>query len=73
VFHDASGVYLGPDEPYLFGRLRASGLDPEHRSYRSFASFHDPDGNGWLRQPYHSLLTFPNGSSRRPQPPIQVK
>ena len=50
VFHDASGVYAGPDEPYLFGRLRASGWDPEHRSYRSFASFSDPDGNGWLFQ-----------------------
>jgi catechol 2,3-dioxygenase-like lactoylglutathione lyase family enzyme len=50
VFHDASGVYLGPDEPYLFGRQRVSGRDPEHRSYRSFASFHDPDGNGWLLQ-----------------------
>src|SRR2546423_9686925 len=22
VFHDAAGVYLGADEPYLFGRLR---------------------------------------------------
>ena len=50
VFHDASGVYAGPDEPYLFGRQRVSGRDPEHRSYRSFASFHDPDGNGWLFQ-----------------------
>jgi catechol 2,3-dioxygenase-like lactoylglutathione lyase family enzyme len=50
VFHDASGVYLGPDEPYLFGRQRVGGRDPEHRSYRSFASFHDPDGNGWLLQ-----------------------
>ena len=50
VFHDANGVYLGPDEPYLFGRLRVSGPDPEHRSYRSFASFSDPDGNGWLLQ-----------------------
>jgi len=50
VFHDASGVYDGPDEPYLFGRRRAQGADPEHRSYRSFASFHDPDGNGWLLQ-----------------------
>ncbi len=48
VFHDAGGVYAGPDEPYLFGRLRVSGPDPDHRSYRSFASFHDPDGNGWL-------------------------
>ena len=50
VFHDAGGVYAGTDEPYLFGRLRVSGPDPEHRSYRSFASFHDPDGNGWLFQ-----------------------
>jgi catechol 2,3-dioxygenase-like lactoylglutathione lyase family enzyme len=50
VFHDAGGVYAGPDQPYLFGRRRVSGLDPEHRSYRSFASFSDPDGNGWLLQ-----------------------
>jgi catechol 2,3-dioxygenase-like lactoylglutathione lyase family enzyme len=49
VFHN-EGVYAGPDEPYLFGRLRVSGPDPEHRSYRSFASFSDPDGNGWLLQ-----------------------
>ncbi len=50
VFHDAGGVYVGPDQPYLFGRLRVSGTDPEHRSYHSFASFSDPDGNGWLLQ-----------------------
>ncbi|ANL47409.1 glyoxalase/bleomycin resistance protein/dioxygenase family protein [Rhizobium phaseoli] len=50
VFHDASGIYAGKDEPYLFGRLRIAGRDPEHRSYRSFASFKDPDGNGWLFQ-----------------------
>ncbi len=50
VFHDAGGVYAGTDEPYLFGRVRVSGPDPERRSYRSFASFHDPDGNGWLFQ-----------------------
>jgi catechol 2,3-dioxygenase-like lactoylglutathione lyase family enzyme len=50
IFHDAGGVYAGLDEPYLFGRLRVSGPDPEHRSYRSFASFNDPDGNGWLFQ-----------------------
>jgi len=50
VFHDAGGGYAGPDQPYLFGRLRVSGPDPEHRSYRSFASFSDPDGNGWLLQ-----------------------
>ena len=31
-------------------RSRVNGPDPEHRSYRSFASFSDPDGNGWLFQ-----------------------
>jgi len=49
VFHGGS-AYVGPDEPYLFGRVRVSGPDPEHSSYRSFASFRDPDGNGWLFQ-----------------------
>jgi catechol 2,3-dioxygenase-like lactoylglutathione lyase family enzyme len=49
VFHN-DGVYAGTDEPFLFGRVRVSGQDPEHRSYRSFASFRDPDGNGWLFQ-----------------------
>jgi catechol 2,3-dioxygenase-like lactoylglutathione lyase family enzyme len=49
VFHNA-GVYAGSDETYLFGSVRVSGPDPEHRSYRSFASFKDPDGNGWLLQ-----------------------
>jgi catechol 2,3-dioxygenase-like lactoylglutathione lyase family enzyme len=50
VFHDGGGVYAGKDWPYLFGRLRLSGRDPDHRSYRSFLSFSDPDGNGWLLQ-----------------------
>jgi catechol 2,3-dioxygenase-like lactoylglutathione lyase family enzyme len=50
VFHGTSGLYTGKDEPYLFGRTRVSGPDPAHGSYRSFASFHDPDGNGWLLQ-----------------------
>jgi catechol 2,3-dioxygenase-like lactoylglutathione lyase family enzyme len=48
VFH--GGAPAGTDEPYLFGRTRVSGPDPEHRSYHSFASFSDPDGNGWLFQ-----------------------
>jgi catechol 2,3-dioxygenase-like lactoylglutathione lyase family enzyme len=49
LFHN-EGVYAGPDNPYLFGRLRITGPDSEHRSYRTFASFSDPDGNGWLFQ-----------------------
>jgi hypothetical protein len=50
LFHDGGEVHAGKDEPFLFGRLRVGGADPEHRSYRSFASFSDPDGNGWLLQ-----------------------
>jgi hypothetical protein len=43
-----------PDVDNLFHRIgtdgRVEGADPEHRSYVSFASFSDPDGNGWLLQ-----------------------
>ena len=49
AFHN-NGVFAGNDEAYLSGRTRASGPDPQHRSYSSFASFKDPDGNGWLFQ-----------------------
>jgi catechol 2,3-dioxygenase-like lactoylglutathione lyase family enzyme len=50
VFHHEGDVHTGPDEPYLFGSVRVSGRDPERRTYRSYASFSDPDGNGWLLQ-----------------------
>jgi len=56
VFHGAPDLYSGPDEPYIFGRIRVKGPDPEHRSYRSFASFSDPDGNGWLLQEIKARL-----------------
>jgi len=49
VFHGGT-EYSGSDEPYIFGRVRVMGPDPQHGSYRSFASFRDPDGNGWLMQ-----------------------
>ncbi len=32
------------------GPARLKGPHPEHRSYMSFASFSDPDGNSWLLQ-----------------------
>jgi catechol 2,3-dioxygenase-like lactoylglutathione lyase family enzyme len=38
VYHSAPG-----EEP-------GSGPDPERRSYSSYASFEDPDGNSWLLQ-----------------------
>ncbi|MBI3474163.1 MAG: VOC family protein [Acidobacteria bacterium] len=50
AFHAAPGQFAGTDEPFLFGHLRVTGPEPDHASYRSFASFHDPDGNGWLFQ-----------------------
>jgi catechol 2,3-dioxygenase-like lactoylglutathione lyase family enzyme len=50
VFHGAGDVHAGTDEPYLSGRRRISGLDPKRDSYGSYASFSDPDGNGWLFQ-----------------------
>lgn len=49
VFH-ADGTHSGQDEPYIAGRRRVRGADPERRSYSSYASFSDPDGNGWLFQ-----------------------
>jgi len=32
------------------GESPSSGLDPARRSYASYATFSDPDGNGWLLQ-----------------------
>ncbi|HKB09453.1 MAG TPA: VOC family protein [Vicinamibacterales bacterium] len=35
---------------------RTTGVDPEHRSYFSYATFKDPDGNGWLLQEIKTRL-----------------
>jgi predicted enzyme related to lactoylglutathione lyase len=45
VFHFAGGPFNNSVE-----NPRVRGRDPEGRSYFSFASFADPDGNGWLLQ-----------------------
>lgn len=38
-------------EPFHFSpQGRTPGLDPDRRNYGSFASFNDPDGNGWMVQ-----------------------
>jgi catechol 2,3-dioxygenase-like lactoylglutathione lyase family enzyme len=42
VFHLAGGPVPGPD--------------PEGRSYQTYASFSDPDGNGWLLQEIKTRL-----------------
>ena len=45
VFHDATGVFH-----HAGTEGRAAGPAPENASYGSFASFSDPDGNGWFVQ-----------------------
>src|SRR5262245_46081112 len=45
VFHFAGGPFNNSVE-----NPRVDGRDPDGRSYYSFASFEDPDGNEWLLQ-----------------------
>jgi catechol 2,3-dioxygenase-like lactoylglutathione lyase family enzyme len=45
VFHDVGGLFHHAGK-----EGRVSGLHPARRSYGSFASFSDPDGNGWVFQ-----------------------
>jgi catechol 2,3-dioxygenase-like lactoylglutathione lyase family enzyme len=45
VFHDAHGGYNRFDAD-----ARASGPDPQRRTYASFVVFSDPDGNDWHLQ-----------------------
>ena len=45
VFHYAGGPFNNSVE-----NPRVGGRDPQGRSYYSFVSFEDPDGNGWLLQ-----------------------
>jgi catechol 2,3-dioxygenase-like lactoylglutathione lyase family enzyme len=37
-------------EVYHLDGGRVPGPDPQRRSYQTYASFNDPDGNGWLLQ-----------------------
>jgi catechol 2,3-dioxygenase-like lactoylglutathione lyase family enzyme len=50
VFHYAAGVFQAGKTS------RAGGRDPQGRSYLSFASFEDPDGNVWLLQEIQARL-----------------
>lgn len=49
VFHFDGGLNVGTDG-------RASGPDPQGRSYSSWASFSDPDGNDWMMQEVKTRL-----------------
>ena len=48
VFHDAGGGLGGGFQ--VGNQGRAPGPDPQRRSYATYASFNDPDGNLWLLQ-----------------------
>ncbi len=50
VFHFDSGLHVDGTKG------RVPGPNPEGRSYRSWASFSDPDGNGWLLQEIKTRL-----------------
>lgn len=47
VFHDAGGSLGGG---FVAPASRAAGPDPQRRSYASYATFADPDGNVWMLQ-----------------------
>jgi catechol 2,3-dioxygenase-like lactoylglutathione lyase family enzyme len=51
IFHYAGGPLNNAVE-----NPRVGGRDPQGRSYFSFASFDDPDGNGWLLQEIQTRL-----------------
>ena len=55
VFHDPGGGHGGGWRPGTEGR--APGHEPQRRSYGSYASFLDPDGNTWLVQELTNRLS----------------
>ncbi|MGW3246098.1 VOC family protein [Streptomyces sp. NPDC001070] len=54
IFHDAEFFYHGHEggevTHQLEGQERLVGSRPDRASYGSFATFSDPDGNGWVLQ-----------------------
>ncbi|MFD7446967.1 VOC family protein [Streptomyces sp. NPDC059909] len=54
IFHDAGGLFHGHEGGDVThrgpGQERLAGLHPERASYGSYATFSDPDGNGWVLQ-----------------------
>lgn len=51
IFHDAGGIFH-----HAGTAGRVPGLAPGRASYGSFASFSDPDGNGWILQEIQQRL-----------------
>lgn len=55
IFHDAGGILFHGHEGgevvhHVEGQERKAGPHPDRASYGSFATFSDPDGNGWVLQ-----------------------
>ena len=51
LFHDAGGIFH-----HAGTEARVTGPAPDRADYGSFASFSDPDGNGWLLQEIKTRL-----------------
>lgn len=51
-FHDDGGVFHHAD-----GTNIAAGMNAQRHSYASYASFNDPDGNGWILQEVTARLS----------------
>jgi hypothetical protein len=51
-FHDAGGIFQHASAEGL-----VSGPNPQRKSYASYASFGDPDDNGWVVQEVTARLT----------------
>jgi uncharacterized protein GlcG (DUF336 family)/catechol 2,3-dioxygenase-like lactoylglutathione lyase family enzyme len=51
-FHDAGGIFH-----HAGGNDLIRGPNPQRKSYASYASFSDPDGNGWVLQEVTARLT----------------
>jgi uncharacterized protein GlcG (DUF336 family)/catechol 2,3-dioxygenase-like lactoylglutathione lyase family enzyme len=51
-FHDAGGIFHHAE-----GKSLVSGPNPQRKSYASYASFSDPDGNAWVLQEVTARLT----------------
>jgi catechol 2,3-dioxygenase-like lactoylglutathione lyase family enzyme len=53
-FHDGGGIFHHAD-----GQGLRQGPNPQHKSYASYATFSDPDGNGWILQEVTARLAPP--------------
>ena len=65
VFHDAGGVFH-----HAGNEARLGGPAADRADYGSFASFSDPDGNGWMLQEVRTRL--PGGSPARSTTPPPI-